>query len=87
MENLKFSSPEELLGFYFSQGYFALHYCENESGEIDISHYVLLRSGEQIGPECLKGEIYDLNDPYTLELIQRFLQTGQVIIHPRKFKL
>lgn len=87
METIKFETPKDLLQFYLDQGYFAMYYCANEASGLDISHFVLIRSGDRIGPECVNGEIYDLRDRYAFELVQHFLQTGQVVIHPHDFSI
>ena len=85
MEKLKFTSAEQLRQFYFDHGYYAVYDCSTEYGEVEIDHYSLLKSGEPVSPDCHATSITDLKDDAALNILNRFLKTGTVRIHPNIF--
>lgn len=87
MEKLNFSSAAALRQFYLEHGYFAIYDCTTEIGDLEITHYSLLKSGETISPECLATGIMNLEDDSVLNLLDRFLKTGTVRIHPSIFQI
>ena len=87
METLKFKDEFELRDFYLQQGYVAIHYCDTYPDEIEIDHYNLLKSGEHIDSICYGRDFISLNDEIALNIIKRFLYTGQTIIHPKHFSI
>lgn len=87
MTTLVFNSAEELRNFYLQQGYFALYDCSTEYGDVEIEHYSLMKSGEHVSPDCEAHQIIHLNDEAVLIILERFLKTGTVRIHPNHFTI
>jgi hypothetical protein len=87
MENLVFKSADYLREFYFDQGFFALYDCSTEIGDVEIEHYSLLKSGQSISPDCVASSIIQLEDDLALDILERFLKTGRVRIHPNHFSI
>jgi len=85
MEKLTFLSASQLRDFYLEQGFFALYDCSTEYGETPIEHYSLLRSGDGISPQCFAHDVVNLRDEAALLILERFLKTGTVKIHPSTF--
>jgi hypothetical protein len=87
MERLQFNTGDELRNFYLTQGYFALYDCSTEYGELEIEHYSLLKSGEDVSDGCEAHHIINLQDKSVLVILERFLKTGSVRIHPNNFTI
>lgn len=87
MSKLHFLSSEELRQFYLNQGYFAIYDCSTEYGDVEIEHYSLIKSRENISQECVASEIISLNDDDVLTILDRFLKTGTVNIYPNHFTI
>jgi hypothetical protein len=87
MESLVFNSADHLREFYFDQGFFALYDCTTEIGDIEIEHYSLLKSGQSVSPDCVASSIIQLEDDLALNILERFLKTGQVRVHPNHFTI
>ncbi|MEK0414541.1 MAG: hypothetical protein RL070_2029 [Bacteroidota bacterium] len=85
MHKLKFTTAEHLRDFYLEQGFFALYDCSVEYGDVEIQHYSLLRSGEKISPDCLGQNIIDMLEEDVNIILEKFLKTGTVRIHPNNF--
>jgi hypothetical protein len=87
MSKLLFLSSEELRQFYLNQGYFAIYDCTTEYGEVEIEHYSLMKSRETISRECVASQIISLNDDAVLTILDHFLKSGTVYIHPNHFTI
>lgn len=87
MTQLVFNTAEKLRAFYLEQGFFAIYDCSVESGEKEVHHYALLKPNEGISPGCHGLSILELNDDNALHIINEFLKTGNVQIHPKAFTL
>lgn len=85
MDKLNFSSALQLRDFYLEQGFFALYDCVIEESEPPIEHYSLLRSGDGISPQCFAHDVINLNSEVALVILEKFLKTGLVKIHPSAF--
>jgi hypothetical protein len=85
MNKLHFTSATKLRDFYLEHGFFALYDCSTEFGDVEIDHYSLLRSGESVSADCQATRISYLEDDAVLNILERFLKTGTVRIHPNNF--
>lgn len=87
MEKLSFKTPEELRAFYQSQGFFAIYYCTTEGSSVEVEHFGLLKSGDMVTNDCFGSNIMSLQDERVLEILGKFLHTGQIVVHPRIFEI
>lgn len=85
MNKLHFTSAPKLRDFYLEHGFFALYDCSTEFGDVEIDHYSLLKSGEPVSTDCQATRITHLEDDAVLNILERFLKTGTVRIHPNNF--
>jgi hypothetical protein len=85
MNKLHFPSAPKLRDFYLEHGFFALYDCSTEYGDVEIDHYSLLKSGEPVSEDCQATRITNLEDDVALNILDRFLKTGTVRIHPNNF--
>jgi hypothetical protein len=85
MYKLNFTTAHQLKNFYLEHGFFALYDCSTEFGEVEIEHYSLLKSGEPISEDCQASHIIHLEDDAVLNILNRFLKTGTIRIHPNIF--
>jgi|1048.fasta_scaffold74925_2 hypothetical protein len=87
MNKLHFTSATKLRDFYLEHGFFALYDCSTEIGDIEIEHYSLLKSGQSVSPDCMASSIIQLEDDLALNILERFLKTGRVLVHPNHFTI
>lgn len=88
MIKLEFKDGQELSSFLTSQGFFAIYYCVNESGQdIDIDHYGLLKDGEAPSEECPDNLIFKISEEHAIFILERCLKTGRVKIFPNVFTI
>jgi hypothetical protein len=87
MQKLRFKSANQLLQFYKEHGYFAIYDCSTEYSDMEIDHYSLLAVGDPISLGCEANRIIPLEDESVLIILDRFLKTGTVKIHPNIFSV
>ncbi len=87
MQKLRFTSAQQLRQFYKDHGFFAIYDCSTEFGEVDIDHYSLLSGGDNIALGCEASKIISLDDEGSITILDRFLKTGSVKIHPNIFSI
>lgn len=87
MQKLNFKTANQLRDFYLEHGFFAIYDCTTEYGDVDIEHYSLLRSGEGFSPDCFAHNVIDLIEDKSLHILDLFLKTGTVKIHPNIFSI
>lgn len=88
MIKLEFKDGQELSSFLTSQGFFAIYYCTNESKEdADVDYYGLLKDGESPLEDCAENLIFKLDDENAIYILEKYLKTGIVKIHPHIFTI
>lgn len=88
MIKLEFKDGQELSSFLTSQGFFAIYYCTNESGQdLDVDHYGLLKDGEAPSEECPANLIFKLLEDHAILILEKYLKTGTVKIFPNIFTI
>ena len=64
-------------------GYIAINFCSNESAATEeISHYSLLKPGEEINPSCTDELRIPLISEEGKAILQDFIDDKAVRIHP-----
>lgn len=84
-----FKSPQDLKNVLLSNGYIELGFCMFESmveGSVnEIEHYELLKPGQKIGNGCADLDRISLHSDAAREILELYINTDKVRIHPDIF--